>query len=165
MMKTMTAGKFFSIASSAYTLIFLIINNIMHTSYPWVLFCVPAFVIWPIAVCMPRQMTTVPFAFLLSIAVVGYYALLNLFLAPGYPWILFVIFAVAWYPFSVLLAKRTFAYSVFGLIWSILFFSIVNIITSPHTIWAVYPVFAVLWWPLSVYFFVERPRRQRVKNL
>lgn len=157
MKQRITHPRAFSIASSGYILLFLIVNNIVSTPFPWVLFCIPPLVIWPLAVCRPHLMASTAFAFILSGMAVAYYALLNIVLAQGHPWALYVGFAVAWYPFSLLLARKGgFAYSLFGLIWSVLFFGMVNFITTPTTIWAVFPVFSVMWWPLSVYFFAPK---------
>ena len=145
----------FSIASSIYIMFFLAVNNIVYSSsYPWIIFCVPAFIVWPLAVCFSRSIVKTPVAFALYACVVMYYAVLNILTSPGHPWVLYIAFALSWYPFSVIFAKKgAFGLSIFGLIWSILFFVTVNLITTPGNIWAVYPVFAVLWWPLSVYFF------------
>lgn len=147
--------KAFSLASSTYGLTFLVLLNALYTPYPWIVFCIPAFIIWPLAVCATKLMGNKAFAFFLSGMVAVYYVALNILIAPGYPWSIFIAFAALWYPFSLLLGKKPFAFSIFGLIWSILFFSAVNFITTPHEIWAVYPIFAALWWPLSVFFFVR----------
>lgn len=155
----------FSIVSSLYILFFLIWLNATQPIYPWVVFCIPAFVIYPLAVCRPQWMANKVFAFGLSAAVIAYYTFLNVFLAPGHPWVVYIAFAVAWYPFSMLFAKKNaFAFSLFGLVWSVLFFTLVNRITTPNTIWAVYPIFSVLWWPMSVYFFAYKKESKNQKN-
>jgi len=145
----------FSIASSIYIMFFLVVNNIVYSSsYPWIIFCIPVFVLWPLAACFPHNILKTPTAFILYACVVVYYAVLNILISPGHPWVLYIAFGFLWYPFSVFFAKKgAFHLSIYGLIWSILFFGIVNLITTPGNIWAVYPVFIVLWWPLSVYFF------------
>lgn len=157
MRKRITRVGAFSIASSLYILFFLILLNVTWSNYPWVVFCIPAFVIYPLAVCRPHLLANKAFAFGLSAAVIAYYTILNMVLATGHPWAVYVIFAVVWYPLSMIFAKKSaLVFSLFGLVWSVLFFTIVNLITTPGTIWAVYPIFAVLWWPMSVYFFSYR---------
>ncbi|MDR1540136.1 MAG: hypothetical protein LBU32_19480 [Clostridiales bacterium] len=159
--KKISQLRLFSIAASIYVLLFLILNNILQTSFPWVLFCIPAFAIWMIASLLTRRMLSAPLAFTLTSAVAAYYAALNVFLAPNHPWSLYVIFALLWYPFTVWLAEKgALALSIFGFLWSAAFYITVNLITTPNVIWAIYPIFAVFWWPLSIFFF-GRKRREK----
>ncbi len=147
--------KRFTIVASLYTLAFLTIVNLINSDYPWVIFTVPAAIIWPLSVIKPRLFGNRLFAWGLSGAVVSYYLLLNVFFENGHPWIVYIIFAVGWYPFTLHFARNfnPFSYAAFGFIWSSVFFITVNWITTPNEIWAVYPIFAIFWWPLGVYFF------------
>ena len=151
----LSRSKVFSIAASLYVLLFLVVENVLFCPfYPWVIFCVPAFIIWPTAVCYPRSIIKKSVSFVLYALIVLYYGAANLLLSPGHPWVLYIAFGLAWYPFSLVFAKKgALGFSIYGIVWGVLFFGVVNLITTPTIIWAVYPIFAMLWWPLAVYFF------------
>ena len=120
MNKTISRMGAFSIASSIYILLFLVVLNITQTSYPWSIYCIPAFVIYPLAVCRPHWMANKAFAFGLSAVVIAYYAILNILLAQGHLWVVYIAFAVALYPFSMIFANKTaFAFSVFALVYRV----------------------------------------------
>ena len=93
-----------------------------------------------------------------STLIILYYVLLNLLLSPGYPWSIYPIFVVLWWPLSLYhVRKRTyFKFSLYASLLLIVFFITVNAVSSPTVIWAVYPIFCVLWWPLSMYYFYYR---------
>jgi hypothetical protein len=145
-------------------LLFLAANNLFYSAFPWALFCVPGVLMWPAALLLRGRLGRARIALALYALAAAYYAVLNILVAPGHPWAVYVAFALMWYPASVALVKKgALAIAVFGLIWSVLFYGAVNLLTSPWTIWAVYPIFAVLWWPMSIYFFGAR-KRPRTKN-
>ncbi|MDR3314135.1 MAG: hypothetical protein LBS96_06725 [Oscillospiraceae bacterium] len=144
----------FSVAGSLFVTLFLVLINLLYSHFPWVLFCIPGVMMWPLSVWLRGRLGRVRITLAITLLVGGYYAALNILAAPGYPWAVFVGLALVWYPAVIALAKKgAFALSAFGLAWSIPSFCVINLLTSPHTIWAVYPIFAVIWWPLSVYFF------------
>lgn len=150
----------FSICGSIYILIFLAVENYIDTPYPWILYCIPPVLMWPASVCvstlLPGKLSKIAVSWLITAAMSAYYVILNLKLSNNFPWSFIVVAALLWYPFSIMLAKKPFAFSIFGFMWSVLFFGVLNFITTPNVIWAVYPVFAVFWWPLSVFFFYTK---------
>jgi hypothetical protein len=79
--------------------------------------------------------------------------ILNL-LTPGYPWCMYPIFGILWWPLSAYFAGRKqplrFAAYGTGLLWSL--FLLTYLFSTPHAHpWFLYPMLAVFWWPLSVW--------------
>ncbi len=148
-----------SFLCSLLTLLFLIIMNVLNTpEYPWVLYTIAPIILWPILVSVGKYAGTLLIALLGSTGIILYYLILNLFLAPGYPWVIFPAFVVLWWPLVIYHVKRKtyFNFSLQASLFISLFFILLNIISTPDTIWAVYPIFAVIWWPLSMYYFVHK---------
>lgn len=148
-------SKALSILGSLLIMAMLVIENLVYSpEYLWFLYAVFPILWWPIIKLLPKLAASKAFAVISSIIIISYYAALNLFFAPGYPWFIYPAFAVLWWPLVHWLGGkgRGFAFSVAGCGLIILFFIIVNIVSSPRAVWAVYPIFAVLWWPLSIYF-------------
>ncbi|MFD2043345.1 hypothetical protein ACFSTA_02985 [Ornithinibacillus salinisoli] len=149
----------FSILSSLGISIYLIVENFMSTpGYPWFLYAVAPLAIYPILVILGKRAQTMPVAIIGSGSIIIYYLVLNLFLSPQYPWVIFPAFAVLWWPLTIYHVKRKayVRFSIYASIFISVFFISVNAISSPHEIWAIYPIFVVLWWPLSMYFFVHK---------
>lgn len=97
-------------------------------------------------------------ALLAGAAALVYYGALNLWLAPGAPWILFLAGPAA---VAVLLSvfaakKQIFALSLWTSAAVILYFAVINLVYTPHIVWAVYPAFGVLWWPLSTWLHTRK---------
>jgi hypothetical protein len=81
-----------------------------------------------------------------------FFILINLITSPGFPWCIFPIFAVLWWPISTVSydKKNPLLLSIAGSLLSTVFFITVNLTTSAAFLWFVFPVFAILWWPLSM---------------
>lgn len=151
--------KLLSILSSAIVMMFLIRENVLYTpEYPWVLYAIYPILWWPILVSLGEYAKTMTIAWVGSSSIILYYLILNIFLSPGYLWVIYPAFVVLWWPLSLYHARKKtyFKYSLHASFLIIVFFILVNLISSPHTIWAVYPIFCVLWWPLSMYYFVYK---------
>ncbi|UFU00221.1 hypothetical protein KO561_04520 [Radiobacillus kanasensis] len=137
---------------------FLIIENYLKTpDYPWFLYAVFPILWWPILASLGKRAKSLSVALIGSSSIIIYYIVLNVLLAPGFPWVIFPAFAVLWWPLSIYHAQRkTFkTFSVHASLLIIVFFITVNVITTPNEIWAVYPIFGTLWWPLSMYHFAR----------
>ncbi|QAS51374.1 hypothetical protein [Halobacillus litoralis] len=138
---------------------FLIFENYRDTpDYPWFLYVFFPLVILPVVSGLRKRWPQFRLAFIITMLTIIYYVSLNLFLSPQYPWAMFPVFAVIWWPLTVYhIQKETyFKYSIHAALLLGIFFTSVNAVFSPATIWAVYPIFGVLWWPLSMYFFVHK---------
>ncbi|RLL43984.1 hypothetical protein D8M04_13100 [Oceanobacillus piezotolerans] len=149
----------FSLVGSFLILLYLVTENYLNTpDYPWVLYAVAPIVLWPVLILLGKRNNSMFVACTISTFFILYYVILNIYLAPPYPWAIFPAFAILWWPLSLYHVKRKsyFAFSVSAAIFISLFFISVNVFFSPRTIWAVYPAFAVLWWPLSMYYYYYR---------
>ena len=78
----------------------------------------------------------------------------NLLTSPGFPWLIFPVFAVLWWPLSVYYAgkQQPLRYALWGAGLLTAFFVLTYLVASPgaHP-WFAYPILAVLWWPLAVW--------------
>ncbi|MBM7631213.1 hypothetical protein [Geomicrobium sediminis] len=131
------------------------INVIETPVYLWVLYTVPL-IWWPLSAWYPHQFKTKPFAWISFLILGGYYVMLNFIYDDRFPWSIFLLFALLWWPFTRQWSNRPIRYSYLMATTTSIFFVVVNLITTPHEIWAVYPIFAVLWWPLAMTYFYRR---------
>ncbi|RDW21108.1 hypothetical protein CWR48_03900 [Oceanobacillus arenosus] len=153
--------KLFSILCSAIIIIFLVMENYLETpEYPWALYAVFLILWWPILMILEKRAGNFTISLIGSAIFIIYYLMLNIFLEPGYPWVIFPAFAVLWWPLTIYHVSRKsyFKYAIHASLFVSIFFITVNAVSTKHTIWAIYPIFAVLWWPLSMYYFVYRRR-------
>jgi hypothetical protein len=142
------------VAGVLLTIAFLISSNLLSSSYPWALYACFPVVFWPIAMYLGKRMGGMFFSVLASACIIAWYGTLNLLLEPQSPWVIFVAFAVLWWPLSVFFYGRRcpHTYAAVMSTLSIAFFAAVNIIYSPGALWAHYPAFAIVWWPLTMMF-------------
>ena len=151
-MKNLKLG--FSLTGSALILVtFIGINLLTSPGFPWSLF--PAFVAlwWPVSVYSYEKKSAMVMAILGSGMTTAFFIAVNIITSPGFPWCLFPIFVVLWWPIGVYLAgkKNASFISIVGSLFIGLFFVLVNIITSPGFPWSFYPLFVLIWWPMGVY--------------
>jgi hypothetical protein len=154
----------YSILSSMLIMIFLFVQNFLYTpEYPWFLYTVPPLVVWPILMLLGPRAKTMATALIGSTLIILYYVLLNLLLSPQYPWAIYPIFVVLWWPLSLYHVKKKtyFKFSLSASLLLIAFFITVNAVSTPNEIWAVYPIFCVLWWPLSMYYFYYKRKMDK----
>jgi hypothetical protein len=75
-------------------------------------------------------------------------------LTSGYPWCIYPIFGILWWPLSAYFAgrKQPFQYALCGtaLLWAMFLLTYLFSTFGAH-LWFVYPMMAVFWWPLSVW--------------
>jgi hypothetical protein len=116
---------------------------------------------WPAAMFLKKRLGRLNVTLIASIIGILYYIALNLFVFKGFPWAIYPIYAILWWPLAIAFAKpgRALSFSLAGTFITTALFVITNWITSPHTIWAIYPIFAIAWWPLAVYYFVYRRKQ------
>jgi hypothetical protein len=155
--------KAYAAVGSIIILLFLLAINLQFSpSHLWVLYPAAGVLCWPVILFLGKRAGRLPAALLVSLLLTAYYVLVNALYSPAFPWSIFPVYAVAWWPLAVGPAKekRAMLFSIAGTLWSVLFFVVLNAVTTPGEIWAVYPIFAFLWWPLSVYCFVWRKNLQ-----
>jgi len=136
---------------------FVGINLLTSPSFPWSIFPSFAALWWPLAAYSHAKKSAMTMAVLGSSLTTVFFIVVNLITSPGFPWCIFPIFALLWWPLAVHMAKNknTLQTSIEGSFLIALFFAVVNAITSPGFPWAFFPVFALTWWPLSVYCAVK----------
>ena len=152
----------YSVAGAALLTAFLVFENLVRTpEYFWALFAFFPVIIWPVAVYLGKLLGRLSITLLCSITGIVYYIILNIFVFRGFPWAIYPVYGILWWPLAVAAPEREKAMflSFFGTILTSALFIVTNLVASPHTIWAVYPIFALAWWPLSVYYFIYRRRR------
>jgi len=157
-------NKAYSVLGALYIFAFCAADNLLHVPGTlWVLFTVYPLLLWPACVFLGEKVCKASVATVLAGAGILYYALLNVFLFPGFPWALCTAYALLWWPLGVAFAGRgqSLLFAVCGAALSSAFFIWLNLAASPHVIWAVYPIFALVWWPLAIYYFVHKPRKRK----
>ena len=127
-------------------------------AHPWYWYTFFPLAWWVFALAA-RGRALAPRSLSLSMGVMlVYYGALNLWLAPGTPWILFLTLPAAAAVIGALCGKAH-AYlrlSVWMTLAGIAYFAAVNLVFSPRALWAVYPAFALLWWPLSMWLHTRK---------
>jgi hypothetical protein len=131
------------------------VNLLTSPGFLWFVFPLFGVIWWPMSVYFTGKKR--PFAY----AVCGAALLSALFTATylvtgaaGFPWFIYPILGVIWWPLSVYFKERetplVFAVCGFSMIAAI--FVSLYLFTSPgaHP-WFIYPVLGVFWWPLSVW--------------
>ncbi len=144
----------FALAGSIMSIIFfMLVNYITGSEHLW--FIYPAFVLllWPIGLYCAKKKQHKLFSILCSTIIIIYLIVENILQTPGYPWSIYAIYPVLWWPILMILGKRAsnMGVAILGSLSTILYYSILNIVLSPGYPWVIYPAFAVLWWPLSLY--------------
>lgn len=151
----------YSFAGSLWTItFFLTVNLVSSPSFLWAIFPVFAVLWWPLSMYFAKTGNWLGYSAAGAGLASAFFIAVNLLTSPGFPWALFPVFLLLWWPLSMLCARRKswMGYSVAGTLLASAFFLAVNLITSPGFLWSVFPIFAVLWWPLAVYFFKYRKR-------
>lgn len=152
----------YSAITSFILIAFLIIENMLKSpDHIWFVFAIYPILLWPVLMYLGKYRSTLTTAIIGSIGTILYYAVLNTFYAPQYPWVIYPAFLVLWWPLAIYFGriKKYYAFSIAASILTSLFFIITNVVSTANTIWAVYPIFAILWWPLSTYYYGKRRTR------
>ncbi|MBO9130724.1 hypothetical protein [Bacillus sp. 165] len=145
----------FAAAGSIMSIIFLVIVNLLTSPETiWYIYPSLAFILWPIYIYSLQRGKYKSFSLLVSLFLVIYLITQNYISTPSYPWFLYAIYPIIWWPILIFLGKHTklFKVSLFGSISTIVYYSLLNGILSPEYPWAIYPAFVVLWWPLATYY-------------
>lgn len=155
-------SKTWSVAGALTLAAGLTLDNLLRTpSSPWVLLTYYPILMWMAGVLLGRRLGRLSVTLFGSLVGIAYYTMLNITVFPGFPWAIFPVYAILWWPPSIVCfagRKRPMLFSIAGTVLSAALFVAVNAVASPDTVWAVFPIFAILWWPLAVYYFVYRQR-------
>lgn len=154
------SSKMFSVVGTIVNILFFVTLNLffVQQGYVWSVFLIGPMLWWPISVFAGKWAKTLSFAIVSVLLLTAYYLVINLFVVTGHPYILYIVFALIWWPLGVAFGKHRNSrlFSVQGFVLFALFFGILNYITTPQTIWAIYPIFAIFWWPLAIFFFGKK---------
>jgi len=144
---------------------YLVLNIFMSPGHPWVLYLLMPLLWWPVSILFKKVSKNMMFLFISITIFAIYYGLLNIFISPGHPWSLYLLYPYAWVAVGMYFGvrRKALGLAIAATIITALFVSIMNIVLTPNTIWAVFPIFAILWWPMSIYFF--RIRNRKVKKI
>ncbi|MFD1450212.1 hypothetical protein [Oceanobacillus sojae] len=147
-------------------ILFLSLNNYFNSpGHPWVLYAVYSIILLVVLTFLGKSSIKLSVAIIGSLAAILYYSFLNYYLSPGYPWAVYLAYAVLWWPTLLyfISSKRYFGLSIFGTFLTVVFLIVVSAVSTPNVIWEVYPIFLILWWPLSMYFYGSNKRNSRNK--
>ena len=145
----------FAIIGAALTIaFFFVVNRTTSWAHPW--FIYPSFLVlwWPLSVWAHKNKGKHLLAIFGALLVAAFFVLVNAVTSPRFPWAMFPLFVVAWWPLAQILLskKQSMLFAILGSLWVVAFFVTLNLTASPHAIWFIFPAFAVLWWPFSLYF-------------
>ena len=144
----------FSIAGGALLIAtFITINILTSPQFQWSLFPVFAILWWPVSVYSYSRKSAMVMAVLGSTISIIFFVAVNLITSSQFPWSIFPVFSLLWWPIAVYMAgkKNILLMSILSTLLIVTFFVTVNLITWPSFIWSFFPVSVLLWWPLSVY--------------
>lgn len=149
----------YSVVASVMTILFFVIVNIM-TSPGHLWFIYPSYVMlwWPISIYFAGKKSAKGIAVVGSLLTISFLIITNYMTSPEYPWFLYAVFPILWWPLVLLLGKKaaTVKFAVMSSLSIIIYYTALNILLSPGYAWAIYPAFAVLWWPLTLYFINKK---------
>ncbi|MFD2628116.1 hypothetical protein [Oceanobacillus kapialis] len=149
----------FALLGSSLTIVFLLVVNLITSSeHLW--FIYPAFglLIWPVSIYCKERGKHKQFSIFCSLLIIAFLIVLNYIETPEYPWFLFGLYPILWWPILVLLETRakTIGVALAGSLSIILYYICLNAFLGTQHPWFIYPAFALLWWPLAVYHVRKR---------
>lgn len=149
----------FSAAGSLLLIaMFVTINLLTSPGFIWSVF--PSFSVlwWPLSIFSYEKKSAILFAILGFVMSAVFFITVNIMTSPGFPWSMFPIFAILWWPIGIFCYRRKSALLTSIIITSIVsfFFIAVNLITSAGFLWSIFPIICMLWWPISVYCSIKK---------
>lgn len=144
----------FALAGSIMSIIFFIlVNYLTSPQHVWFIYPALALLLWPIGVYCSKNKKQKLFSILSSTLIILFLIAENMIDSPDYPWSLYAIYPIIWWPIIISLGKKggTMTVAWIGSLSIILYYSILNVTLAPGYLWMIYPAFVVLWWPLSLY--------------
>lgn len=130
-----------------------IVLNIITTSFPWCIYPIFGLMWWPLSTYFLDRHQPLLYAFWGAGLLSALFVLTYLFTGfGGYPWFLFPVLAVGWWPMGVWGAHAgARRFSITGALYLLLMLYIFNLITSPGFLWCLFPAVGILWWPVGVH--------------
>lgn len=132
---------------------FMLVNYLTSPQYLW--FVYPSFVLllWPVGLYCMKKGKHKLLSLLYSAIIIIFLITENVLYSPEYPWVLYAIYPILWWPILLILGSRAKRMTTawIGSISIILYYLALNAFLSPGYPWVIYPAFVVLWWPLSLY--------------
>lgn len=143
----------FAAAGSLVTLLFLAAVNLLTSpAHLWFLYAVAPLLCVPAAVHLRGRIKSVAVAAVLAAVLALYAVVINLLLTPGCYWAVYPVFAVLWWPLSLVFKGKHGGtmYAVCGALAIMAFLILDNMLNTAYP-WALYACPAVVFWPLSVF--------------
>jgi hypothetical protein len=131
---------------------FMLVNYLTSPDYPWFIYPSFGLLLWPICLyCLNNSKHKLLSLFCCTLIIIFLIAE-NVIDSPNYPWSLYAIFPILWWPILVILGNRakTMTVALIGSTSIILYYSILNVALSPYYPWVIFPSFVVVWWPLAL---------------
>lgn len=147
------ATTFAEVGSLMIILFFIFVNYTTSSSFPWFIF--PSFAVlwWPLSIILAHKKTIKAFSMIGTIIIIAFFCITNYFTSPAYPWFIYPVFAVLWWPLSLYFGHRHSIkrYSVLGAFILIAFLVINNYLFTPGYPWVLYAVCPILMWPVCIF--------------
>lgn len=149
----------FAVAGSIMTILFLaFINYTTSKGYLWFIYPTFAILWWPLSIFFAARGKVKSFAVAGSLLLIGFLITINYMFSPIYPWFLFTLMPVLWWPVTMLLGRRaaSLSYAIVSFITAILYYGAINILLSPAHPWIIYVAFGMIWWPMTLFFILRK---------
>lgn len=148
-----STAAFAVIGSLMIILLLIFINYTTSRDFLWFIF--PSFAVlwWPLSIFLAKHRTIKIFSIVSALIIIAFLCITNYITSPAYPWFIYPVFAVLWWPFSLYFGNRHYIklYSVIGAGIIIAFLAAVNYLFSPSYPWVLYAAFPVLLWPVCIF--------------
>lgn len=148
-------GFKFSLVCSVCTLAWYgALNILLAPAVPWVMFVAYGLLWWLLSVTFYGRRRPHIYAAIMSAISIAFFIAVNAIFSPGAIWAVYPVFAVLWWPMTLLFARRKAwrGYSLAATALTVIFLFAVNLITSPLYPWSVFPSLGIIWWPLCMCF-------------
>ena len=99
-----------------------------------------------------KNKISLSFAITGTLFIISFFIFINWFTSPGFPWSIFPIFVVLWWPLSVycVTKKKLTLFSFIGTFLITLLLFLTDFITSKQIVWAYYVFYPILFWPIGI---------------
>ncbi len=149
----LSKGFRISIVYSGMIILTMVILNVLTGGYPWCMYPIFGVLWWPMSAYFAGRRQPLHYALCAMALLSAMFVLTYLFTnAGGYPWFLFPVLAVGWWPLSVWGAHAgAQRFSVTATLYILLTLLIINLLSTPHYFWCLFPAVLVIWWPLTLW--------------